>query len=155
MGCQICHSSCTVCRSSSDSSATELHRCPENSEPNYFTQRPNWLEMKQQLLVAHGSEEEKIENLKRLFLRSLNDKSRYYHRLKDIVKIADWKDFYHGLLSEVKGYNSLDYIAPFLIEEGEYDWLFRLVEKAVKQDSTDYRLRSDMLPHWLIPMRPR
>ncbi len=111
--------------------------------------------MKQQLLVAHGSEEEKIENLKRLFLRSLNDKSRYYHRLKDIVKIADWKDFYHGLLSEVKGYNSLDYIAPFLIEEGVYDWLFRLVEKAVKQDSTDYRLRSDMLPHWLIPMRPR
>ena len=71
------------------------------------------------------------------------------------MKIADWKDFYHGLLSEVKGYNSLDYIAPFLIEEGEYDWLFRLVEKAVKQDSTDYRLRSDKLPHWLIPMRPR
>ena len=35
------------------------------------------------------------------------------------MKIADWKDFYHGLLSEVKGYNSLDYIAPFLIEEGE------------------------------------
>ena len=29
MGCQICHSSCTVCRSSSDSSATELRRCPE------------------------------------------------------------------------------------------------------------------------------
>ena len=28
MGCQICHSSCTVCRSSSDSSATELRRCP-------------------------------------------------------------------------------------------------------------------------------
>ena len=30
MGCQICHSSCTVCRSSSDSSATELRRCPQN-----------------------------------------------------------------------------------------------------------------------------
>ena len=29
MGCQICHSSCTVCRSSSDSSATELRRCPD------------------------------------------------------------------------------------------------------------------------------
>ena len=32
MGCQICHSSCTVCRSSSDSSATELRRCPEIGE---------------------------------------------------------------------------------------------------------------------------
>lgn len=32
MGCQICHSSCTVCRSSSDSSATELRRCPKKLE---------------------------------------------------------------------------------------------------------------------------
>ena len=31
MGCQICHSSCTVCRSSSDSSATELRRCPKRA----------------------------------------------------------------------------------------------------------------------------
>ena len=40
MGCQICHSSCTVCRSSSDSSATELRRCPNipaYSRQSFFT----------------------------------------------------------------------------------------------------------------------
>ena len=36
MGCQICHSSCTVCRSSSDSSATELRRCPHIFPKNYL-----------------------------------------------------------------------------------------------------------------------
>lgn len=40
MGCQICHSSCTVCRSSSDSSATELRRCPNISRKARRSNRP-------------------------------------------------------------------------------------------------------------------
>ena len=33
----------------------------------YFSNTPNWLELKQQLLEEHGTSEERIENLKRLF----------------------------------------------------------------------------------------
>lgn len=52
-------------------SATDVVRAI-NDEPDYtkagnYWRWPNWLELKQQLLEEHGTSEERIENLKRLF----------------------------------------------------------------------------------------
>lgn len=107
-------------------------------ESHFCLYQPNWLKMKQQLLIEHGTTEERIENLKQLFHRSLADKSTYYHQLKELVDPRDWNDFYHKLLSEEEGNDYIDKIAPFLIEENEYDWLFRLVSDRVEKVPTDY-----------------
>lgn len=111
----------------------------DNGSYFYSPKTPNWLELKQQLLVEHGTLEERIDNLKRLFHNSHNDKMKYYRQLKELVDADKWNEFYHNLLSNVTGYNFIDEIAPFLIEEGEFDWLFRLVSEATAKDSTDYR----------------
>lgn len=111
----------------------------DNGSYFYSPKTPNWLELKQQLLVEHGTLEERIENLKRLFYNSYNEKRKYYNQLKELVDGDKWNAFYHNLLSKATGYNVIDEIAPFLIEEGEFDWLFRLVSEATAKDSTDYR----------------
>lgn len=111
----------------------------DNGSYFYSPETPNWLELKQQLLVEHGTLEERIDNLKRLFYNSYNDKAKFYHQLKELVDGDKWNAFYHNLLSKATGYNVIDEIAPFLIEEGEFDWLFRLVSEASAKDSTDYR----------------
>ena len=111
----------------------------DNGSYFYSPKTPNWLELKQQLLVEHGTLEERIDNLKRLFYNSYNDKAKFYHQLKELVDGDKWNAFYHNLLSKATGYNVIDEIAPFLIEEGEFDWLFRLVSEATAKDSTDYR----------------
>lgn len=111
----------------------------DNGSYFYSPETPNWLELKQQLLVEHGTLEERIDNLKRLFYNSYNDKAKFYHQLKELVDGDKWNAFYHNLLSKATGYNVIDEIAPFLIEEGEFDWLFRLVSEATAKDSTDYR----------------
>lgn len=111
----------------------------DNGSYFYSPKTPNWLELKQQLLVEHGTLEERIENLKRLFYNSYNEKRKYYNQLKELVDGDKWNAFYHNLLSNVTGYKAIDEIAPFLIEEGEFDWLFRLVSEATAKDSTDYR----------------
>ncbi len=111
----------------------------DNGSYFYSPKTPNWLELKQQLLVEHGTLEERIDNLKRLFHNSYNDKAKFYHQLKELVDGDKWNAFYHNLLSKATGYNVIDEIAPFLIEEGEFDWLFRLVSEATAKDSTDYR----------------
>lgn len=111
----------------------------DNGSYFYSPKTPNWLELKQQLLVEHGTLEERIENLKRLFYNSYNEKRKYYNQLKELVDGDKWNAFYHNLLSKAIGYNVIDEIAPFLIEEGEFDWLFRLVSEATAKDSTDYR----------------
>lgn len=111
----------------------------DNGSYFYSPKTPNWLELKQQLLVEHGTLEERIENLKRLFYNSYNEKRKYYNQLKELVDGDKWNAFYHNLLSKATGYNVIDEIAPFLIEEGESDWLFRLVSEATAKDSTDYR----------------
>ena len=54
----------------------------DNGSYFYSPRTPNWLELKQQLLVEHGTLEERIENLKRLFHNSYNDKEKYYRQLK-------------------------------------------------------------------------
>ena len=111
----------------------------DNGSYFYSPRTPNWLELKQQLLVEHGTLEECIENLKRLFHNSNNDKEKYYRQLKELVDADKWNEFYHNLLSNVTGYNVIDEIAPFLIEEGELDWLFRLVSESTAKTPTDYR----------------
>lgn len=111
----------------------------DNGSYFYSPKTPNWLELKQQLLVEHGTLEERIDNLKRLFYNSYNDKAKFYHQLKELVDGDKWDAFYHNLLSKATGYNVIDEIAPFLIEESEFDWLFRLVSEATAKDSTDYR----------------
>lgn len=111
----------------------------DNGSYFYSSKTPNWLELKQQLLVEHGTLEERIDNLKRLFYNSYNDKAKFYHQLKELVDGDKWNAFYHNLLSNVAGYKAIDEISPFLIEEGESDWLFRLVSESTTKDSTDYR----------------
>ncbi len=110
----------------------------ENRENYYAPSVPNWLEMKQRLIEEHGTLEDRIDNLKRLFYNSY-DKSDYYHQLKELVDAGSWNTFYHELLANVTGYKALEDMAPFLIEEGEYDWLLRLISSEVEKDSTDYR----------------
>lgn len=102
---------------------------------------PNWLEMKQTLLLEHGTKDEQIENLRHLFHDSYGEESKmkYYDQLKTMISDEDWKDFYHQLLSEEKGYETLSTIAPFLIKEGEIEWMQRLVSSAESKDATDYR----------------
>ena len=111
----------------------------DNGSYHYSPKTPNWLELKQQLLVEHGTLEERIDNLKRLFYNSYGDKAKFYHQLKELVDTAKWNTFYHNLLSKVAGYKAIDEIAPFLIEEGEFDWLFRLVSESTAKNPTDYR----------------
>ncbi|WP_289770774.1 hypothetical protein [uncultured Duncaniella sp.] len=111
----------------------------DNGSYFYSPRTPNWLELKQQLLVEHGTLEERIDNLKRLFHNSHNDKKKYYRQLKELVDADKWNEFYYNLLSNVTGYNVIDEIAPFLIEEGELDWLFRLVSESTAKTPTDYR----------------
>lgn len=100
----------------------------------------NWLEMKQALLMEHGSKDEQIENLRHLFLVSYGEgsKMKYYDQLKSMIPQEEWKDFYHKLLSE-ETIDTLNTIAPFLIKEGELEWLFSLVSASEKRDVTDYR----------------
>lgn len=111
----------------------------DNGSYFYSSKTPNWLELKQQLLVEHGTLEERIDNLKCLFYNSYNDKAKFYHKLKELVDADKWNAFYHNLLSKATGFNVIDEIAPFLIEEGEFDWLFRLVSESTAKDLTDYR----------------
>ncbi len=113
----------------------------ENRVMLYSISSPNWLEMKQALLIEHGSREEQIENLCHLFHASYHeeDKAKYYAMLKSEVPQNEWKGFYHKLLSEVTGYNTLDSIAPFLIKEDELAWLYSLVSASEKSDASDYR----------------
>lgn len=111
----------------------------DNGSCFYSPKTPNWLELKQQLLVEHGTLEERIDNLKRLFYNSYNDKAKFYHQLKELVDADKWNAFYHHLLANVTGYGAIDDVAPFLIEEGEFDWLFRLVSESTVKDPTDYR----------------
>ena len=122
----------------------------DNGSYFYSPKTPNWLELKQQLLVEHGTLEERIENLKRLFYNSYNEKRKYYNQLKELVDGDKWNAFYHNLLSKATGYNVIDEIAPFLIEEGEFDWLFRLVSEATAKDSTDYRTHFEEMQAILI-----
>ena len=110
----------------------------DSGEMRHSYLNPQWLDLKQAILLEHGSPEERIENLKVLFLKNI-DKAGYYHQLKELVDPNDWTAFYRNLLGKMNGYGLLYEIAPFLIEENEYDWLYRLVAETEKNNPTDYR----------------
>lgn len=105
-----------------------------------FNRAPDWLAMKQQLLMEHGTKEDQIANLVELFHQSPDDtKMKYYEKLRDLISPSEWKDFYTNLLSSESGYFALDNIAPFLVLEDEYSWLYRLLAEHEAKDKRDYR----------------
>lgn len=103
---------------------------------------PDWLAMKQNLLMEYGDKEMQITNLTEMFYNSFDEKKHdCYTKLKELVAEEDWKDFYTDLLSRKPitfGFE-LDSIAPFLVIEKEYGWLYRELEQNEKRDKTDYR----------------
>ena len=106
------------------------------------TVSPDWLSMKQNLLMEHGTKEMQIANLTEMFYNSIDEKKQdCYMKLKELVAQEDWKTFYTDLLS-CKPVNfgfELDSIAPFLVIEKEFGWLYRELEQNEQRDKTDYR----------------
>ena len=108
----------------------------------FGTVSPDWLSMKQNLLMEHGTKEMQIANLTEMFYNSIDEKKHdCYMKLKEQVAQEDWKTFYTDLLSckPVSFGFELDSIAPFLIIEKEYGWLYRELEQNEQRDKTDYR----------------
>lgn len=101
---------------------------------------PDWLSIKQNLLMEHGSKEAQIANLSQLFHESLDEKKKeYYDKLKEMVPEEDWKKFYTDLLSKESHYFAFDSVAQFLIIEKEFDWLYDMLRENEQSDKTDYR----------------
>lgn len=105
-------------------------------EKIYWSGEPNWLEMKYELLKEHGDEQAQIGSLTELFYLRWDEK--YYHQLKEIVHQDEWKDFYHNLLKFDDDNVCISFVAPFLIEELEFDRLYHLVKKRFDDSPCDY-----------------
>lgn len=137
--------------------AEKLKNTPEYRW-NYMGSSPNWLVMKQQLLMEHGSKEDQIKNLQLLFHKSIGENAkRYYEDLKKLVEVENWKEFYHKLLKDKLGYLPLDETAPFLIIEKEYEWLYKILSENERMIITDYRTplkyTEALLPYFRNEMR--
>lgn len=105
-----------------------------------YSVSPDWLSLKQNLLMEHGSKEARIANLCQLFHESYDEKKKEcYGKLKELVAEEDWKKFYTDLFSIEPRHNALDSLAPFLIIEKEFDWLYDLLRENEQRDKTDYR----------------
>ncbi len=102
--------------------------------------RVDWMEQKQKLLREHGTKEEQIKNLRTLFLNSYSDKEKYYEELKVLVDPSEWGQFYKSLFSEKSDSEILNNMAQFLAEEGELEWLFRLMNEHWDITPTDYNM---------------
>ena len=102
----------------------------------YWSGEPNWLEMKYELLKEHGDKQAQIGSLTELFYLHWDEK--YYHQLKKIVPQDEWKSFYHKLLKFDDDNVYLNYVAPFLIEELEFDRLYQLVKKSFDNYPSGY-----------------
>lgn len=103
---------------------------------------PDWLAMKQNLLMEHGTKEMQIANLTEMFYDSIDEeKLDCYMKLKGLVAAEDWKNFYTHLLSSkpIHFGLELDSIAPFLVIEKEWAWLYDVLEQNEQHDKTDYR----------------
>lgn len=115
----------------------------ENNQRWFGSISPDWLSMKHTLLMKHGTKETQIANLTEMFYASFDEKKNdCYMKLKNLVAEEDWKNFYTGLLSRKQicfGFE-LDSIAPFLVIEKEWTWLYHELEQNEQRDKTDYRL---------------
>lgn len=118
----------------------------------YYGKSYDWLAIKQNLLMKYGSKEERVENLKQLFYKSYSEKGKYYRQLKEMTSENEWHDLYHELLNGISDYKMIDHIAPFLIIEGESEWLMKLIVENEAADATDYRTplkyAKDLMPYF-------
>lgn len=109
---------------------------------HWYSINPDWLSLKQNLIVEHGTKEMQIANLTEMFHDNFDEKKNdCYMKLRQLVAEKDWKGFYTDLLSHksVQSGFELDSIAPFLIIEQELAWLYRELEQNEQRDKTDYR----------------
>lgn len=114
----------------------------ENPQRWFDSINPDWLSMKQNLLMEHGTKKMQIDNFTEMFYDSIDErKNDCYMWLKKQVAEEDWKDFYTDLLSRepIRVGFELDSIAPYLIIEKEWEWLYRELDQNEKRDKTDYR----------------
>lgn len=106
----------------------------------------DWMELKQKMLREHGTKEEQIKNLRQLFLNNHSDNEKYYDELKGLVDPSEWKQFYRNLFEDKSDYEILNYMANFLAEEHEFEWLFRLLYEHWHNNTMDYIILLKIAP---------
>lgn len=99
---------------------------------------PNWLEMKLDLLKEHGDKQSQIEVLKDLFHQRWEEK--YYRQLKEMVDADEWNQFCRTLLKCKANSFDINKVAPFLIEENEFDELYQLIKGNFDSHPEDYQI---------------
>ena len=121
----------------------KAHKLKKESVQNWFGSiYLDLLAMKQDILMEHGTREMQIANLTEMFYDSIEEKKLdCYMKLKELVPDEGWKGFYTELLSRkpVRSGFELDSVAPFLVIEKEWAWLYRVLEQNEQRDNTDYR----------------
>ena len=103
----------------------------------YWSDEPNWLEMKYELIKEHGDRQSLIDVLIDLFHQCWDEK--YYRKLKEMVDQDKWSEFYHQLLKCGASSSEIERAAPFLIMENEFDWLYGLLKEHYDNHPDDYR----------------
>lgn len=115
-----------------------LDKANAMSTDSYWFDTPNWLEMKSDLLKEHGDKQSQIEVLKDLFHQRWEDK--YYRQLKEMVDADEWNQFCRTLLKCKANSFDINKVAPFLIEENEFDELYQLIKGNFDSHPEDYQI---------------
>jgi len=115
-----------------------LDKANAMSTDSYWFDTPNWLEMKLDLLKEHGDKQSQIEVLKDLFHQRWEEK--YYRQLKEMVDADEWNQFCRTLLKCKANSFDINKVAPFLIEENEFDELYQLIKGNFDSHPEDYQI---------------
>lgn len=115
-----------------------LDKANAMSTDSYWFDTPNWLEMKSDLLKEHGDKQSQIEVLKDLFHQRWEEK--YYRQLKEMVDADEWNQFCRTLLKCKANSFDINKVAPFLIEENEFDELYQLIKGNFDSHPEDYQI---------------
>ena len=115
-----------------------LDKANAMSTDSYWFDTPNWLEMKSDLLKEHGDKQSQIEVLKDLFHQRWEEK--YYRQLKEMVDADEWNQFCRTLLKCKANSFNINKVAPFLIEENEFDELYQLIKGNFDSHPEDYQI---------------
>ena len=115
-----------------------LDKANAMSTDSYWFDTPNWLEMKSDLLKEHGDKQSQIEVLKDLFHQRWEEK--YYRQLKEMVDADEWNQFCRTLLKCRANSFDIRKVAPFLIEENEFDELYQLIKGNFDSHPEDYQI---------------